>query len=271
MLAGLRYDTLSQKTINLPGSSIEAGETNLNQSALTPRIGLLYQFTDQLSLYGNYSRSFTPNTGVTATGTPLEPQKASGYEFGIKTELFDRKLLATLAYFDITKQNVAVTDPDFPLFSKTTGEQRSRGIEVDLSGELAPGWKIITSYSYTNAKVTAETDSALIGNRLFGTPEHAASLWTTYEIQKGDFKGLGVGAGVNYVGDRQGDLANSFRLGSYFTTNAAIYYKGDRWRTGLNFKNIGNIKYVESTDGRDSGSNNFGDPFTVVGSLSFQF
>jgi iron complex outermembrane recepter protein len=271
LLAGIRYDTLSQKTVNLPGSSIQPGETTLNASAFTPRIGLLYKITDTLSLYGSYSQSFTPNIAATATGKPLDPQTGRGYEFGLKADLLDSKLFATLAYFDITKQNVAVTDPNFPLFSIATGEQRSRGIEFDLAGELTPGWKVIASYAYTNGEVTADSDPANVGKKLFGVPEHSASLWTTYEIQSGDLQGLGFGLGFNFVGDRQGDLANSFTLGSYVTTNAAIFYKRDNWRFALNFKNIGDVKYIESSFGNAAAGSNFGDPFTVIGSLSVQF
>ncbi|NJM56466.1 MAG: TonB-dependent siderophore receptor [Synechococcales cyanobacterium RU_4_20] len=271
LLAGLRYDTLSQKTVNRPGSSIEAGTTELDETALTPRLGLLYQLTDNLSLYGSYSRSFTPNIGSTATGRPLDPQKGKGYEFGIKTELFDRKLLTTIAYFDITKQNVVGTDPDFPLFSIATGEQQSRGIELDVAGELAPGWQVIGSYAHTNAKVTEDSDPANVGKKLFGTPDNAASLWSTYEIQQDNFKGLGFGLGLNYVGDRQGDNANTYRLGSYVTADAALFYKRDRWRLGLNLKNIGNVKYIESSFGDNASGSNFGPPFTVIGSLSVQF
>jgi iron complex outermembrane receptor protein len=73
------------------------------------------------------------------------------------------------------------------------------------------------------------------------------------------------------VGDRQGDLANTYRLGSYFTTNAAIFYTRDRWWLGLNFKNIGNIKYVESSFGNAAAGSNYGDPFTIIGSISVQF
>lgn len=271
LLAGIRYDTFSQKTVNLPGSSTQPGETTINASAFTPRIGLLYQLTDTLSLYGNYSQSFRPNTATTFTGQPLEPQRGRGYEFGIKADLLDSKLFATLAYFDITKQNVAVTDPNFPLFSIAIGEERSRGIEFDLAGELTPGWKIIASYAYINGEVTADSDPANVGKKLFGVPEHSASLWTTYEIQSGDLQGLGLGLGFNFVGDRQGDTANSFTVGSYVTTNAAIFYKRDNWRFALNFKNIGDVKYIESSFGNAAAGSNFGDPFTVIGSLSWQF
>ncbi|WP_042341136.1 TonB-dependent siderophore receptor [Calothrix sp. PCC 7507] len=271
LLAGIRYDTLSLNTVNIPGSSTLAGESATNATAFTPRFGLLYQLSDRLSLYGSYSQSFAPNTATTVTGEVLPPQRGKGYEFGIKSEFLNGKLFATLAYFDVTKQNIAVTDPNFPLFSIASGEQRSRGFEFDLSGEILPGWKIIASYANINGEVTADTNGANIGNKLFGLPENSASLWTTYEIQQGDLQGLGLGLGFNYVGDRQGDLENSFSLGSYFTTNAAIFYKRDKWRIGLNFRNIGDVKYIESAFGGRGASNNFGDPFTVIGSISVQF
>jgi iron complex outermembrane recepter protein len=270
LLAGLRYDTISQTTVNIDAAG-DTTTTKLNENALTPRLGLLYQLTDQLSLYGSYSQSFKPNTDSSATGQPLDPERGKGYEFGLKTELFDRKVLATIAYFDITKQNVAGTDPNFPLFSITTGEQRSRGIELDVAGELTPGWKVIGSYAYTNAKVTADNDSSIVGKKLFSTPDHGASLWTTYEIQQGNLKGLGAGFGLNYVGDRFGDSDNTYRLGSYITADAALFYQRDRWRWGLNFKNIGNAKYVQSSFANGPSANNFGAPFTIVGSVSVQF
>ena len=79
--------------------------------------------------------SETTSTG--ADGSILKPEEGEGFEVGVKAELFDRRLLATLTYFDITKQNVPVTDPDNLLFSVSSGEQRNRGIELDLIGELA--------------------------------------------------------------------------------------------------------------------------------------
>jgi iron complex outermembrane recepter protein len=271
VLAGVRYDTLSQTTINL----VNPGESSLTASALTPRLGLLYQLNDKLSLYGSYSQSFTPNTATTSSGAVLDPQRGKGYEFGVKSELLDGKLLATLAYFDISKQNVPVTDPAFPLSSIAIGEQRSRGIELDVAGEISPGWKIIAAYAYTNADIAADSNPLNIGKKLFGVPEHAASLWTTYQIGQGDLKGLGFGAGLTFKGDRQGNLANTYRIGSYVTADAGIFYKRDDWRFALNFKNIGDLKYIESTagggEGGNTGGNIFGDPFTIQATASFQF
>ncbi|WP_310483979.1 TonB-dependent siderophore receptor [Chamaesiphon sp. VAR_48_metabat_403] len=271
LLAGVRYDTLSQTTTNIPGVATEAGETSLTASAITPRLGLLYQFNNRLSAYGSYSQSFLPNSGTTVSGAALEPQRGKGYEIGVKSDLIDGKLFATLAYFDISKQNVRLTDPANPLFSITSGEQRSRGIEFDIAGEPAPGLKLVASYAYTDAQVAADVDPTLVGKKLFGVPEHAASFWATYELQQGEMKGLGFGAGLNFKGDRQGDLENTFRLGSYLTADAALFYRKDDWRFALNFKNIGDAKYVESSFGLPTSANNFGDPFTVVASVSVKF
>ena len=271
LLAGIRYDTIESKTVNLPGQATQPGETTENDDAFTPRVGILYQPSKAVSLYGSYSESFTPNTANTETGQILEPQRGKGYEFGVKTEFLDGKVFATLAYFDITKQNVPVSDPNFPLASIASGEQRSRGVEFDVAGEILPGWKIIANYAYIDGKVTADTNPALVGNRLYGVPENSASLWTTYEIQRGNLQGLGLGVGFNYVGERQGDLANSYQADSYFTTDAAVFYRRNNWRFGLNFKNIGDVKYIESVSNGRSGANLFGEPFTVIGSVSVQF
>lgn len=271
LLLGMRYDAVTQKAEALPGLAVDANETEITSTAWTPRFGILYQPTESLSFYGSYSRSFTPSSSTTVNGDPLEPERGTGWEVGVKTELFNKKLLATLAYFDVKKQNVAVPDPNFPLAFISSGEQRSRGVELDLAGEILPGWKFIASYAYINAEVTQDSDPSLIGNRLFGVPEHSASLWTTYEVQQGSLQGLGVGIGFNYVGDRQGDLDNSYQADGYFVTNAAIFYRRNNWRLGLNFKNIGNVNYIESVQNVRASRNYFGEPFTVIGSFSVQF
>ncbi|MGI2905149.1 TonB-dependent siderophore receptor [Tolypothrix sp. VBCCA 56010] len=232
-------------------------------------MGIVYQPIPEVSLYASYSRSFTPNTATTVNGDPLEPERGEGYEVGVKAELLRGRLSTTLAYFDITKQNVASTDPNSLLDSVATGEQQSRGIELDVRGQILPGWNIIAAYAYTDAEVT-EDNVIEIGNRLPGTPKHSASLWTTYEFQQNSLQGLGFGIGFNYVGERQGDLDNSFRVDSYFLTNTAIYYRRNNWRAALNFKNLFDINYIQAASNRLFEIEP-GEPFTVIGSVSVQF
>lgn len=270
LVAGLRYETITQKITNVETTFVAGGETEKTDDALTPRIGLLYRPIPELALFANYSQSFRPSSSLTASGSPLRPEEGEGFEVGVKTELLNQKLLATLTYFDITKKNVGVSDPNNPLFSISTGEQKSRGVEFDLAGEILPGWKVISSYAYIDAKISNDTDEAIVGKRLFGIPWNKASLWSTYEIQQGSLKGLGFGMGFEYVGDRFGDLANSFRVGDYFLGNAAIYYRRDNYRFAVNIRNLSNASYIRSLTGNEGGIEP-GAPLTVIGSFSLTF
>ncbi|WP_242072099.1 TonB-dependent siderophore receptor [Nostoc sp. FACHB-110] len=275
LLLGLRYETVAQRNQNVPALFYPGGDTTQNDSAWTPRIGVVYQPIPNVSFYGSYSRSFNPSVDdIGADGNPLEPERGEGFEVGVKTELLGGNLLATLAYFDVTKQNVATEDPNFPGLgiSIATGEQRSQGVEFDLTGKILPGWNIIASYSYTDATITQD-NTIPVGNRLTGIPQHQASLWTTYEIQSGSLQGLGGGIGINYVGERQGDLNNSFTLDSYVLTNAALFYRRDNWKFALNFRNLFDVEYTNSRGGFGSRTNAGlpGEPFTVVGSISVSF
>ncbi|MFB2839024.1 TonB-dependent siderophore receptor [Floridanema evergladense] len=270
VLAGIRYDTVKQ---TITSNISESRETQYND-AFTPRIGIVYQPIEAISLYGSYSRSFAPNSVSTVEGDLLNPEEGEGFEVGIKAQLMENRLFATLAYFDITKQNVAVPDPneDLPGFFIATGKERSRGVEFDLTGRILPGWNIIASYAFVNAKVTADTDSEIVGNRLVGIPQHSASLWTTYEIQTGSLQGLGFGMGFNFVGEREGDITNTFQADSFFLMNAAIFYRRNNWRAQINFNNLFNANYIEAI-GRSSRVREItpGEPFTVRALVSVEF
>jgi iron complex outermembrane receptor protein len=264
LLIGGRYDLVSNESETLFNNTDEPVVTD---GAFSPRIGLVYQPSDTVSLYASYSRSFVQTTSFTPDQI-FEPTRGTQYEVGIKTDLLDRRLSATLAAYQITKTNVVTADPNNPFLSIQTGEQQSQGIELDVAGEILPGWRVIASYAYTDAEITKDKTFA-VGNRLFNVPYNQASLWTTYEIQQGDLKGLGFGLGLFYIGERQGDLANSFELDDYLRTDAALYYRRDGFRAALNIRNLFDTDYA-------SYSNSplyirRGAPFTITGSISWEF
>ncbi|MEM8675756.1 MAG: TonB-dependent siderophore receptor [Cyanobacteria bacterium P01_G01_bin.67] len=272
LLAGVRYDTVEQTTVDGPtDSSPEISETTENFDDVNPRVGLVYQPIPQISLFGSYSQSFSPNTETDSSGELLEPETSEGFEFGVKGEILEGKLLATLGYFNITKKNVATPDPIDMFFSVATGEQESQGIELDIIGEIMPGWNIVASYAYIDAEVSEDNDETLVGNRLFNTPENSVSLWTTYEIQQGSLQGLGFGGGFVFVGERQGNLDNDFTVSDYFLTNAALFYKRNDWRMALNFNNLFDVDYIVATSNSRGFGNDVGDPFEVRGSVSMKF
>jgi len=271
LLVGGRFDIVDQDSFF---TSVSAGDvlsdtTDQQQDeAFSPRIGIVYQPIEPLSLYASFSRSFAPNFGTTVEGDILEPTRGTQYEVGVRGEFLEGRLTTNLVAYYLTKTNIAATDPDNPDFSIATGEQRSQGIELDVIGEILPGWNIIASYAYTDAEVTEDEGSLLEGNRLAGVPEHTASLWSTYEIQSGDLQGLGFGLGLFFVGKRQ-DFDNSFSVPSYLRTDASLFYRRDNWRAGINFRNLFNIDYIEAVD--DRARITPGAPFTIVGSVSVTF
>ena len=273
LLLGVRYETTEQEITNNPTDFFPNGsESSQSDDAFSPRLGIVYQPIEAVSLFASYSRSFTPNSGTTSAGDLLEPERGEQFEVGAKAELLDGRLAINLAYFDITKENVATPDPNpaFPGAVVATGEERSQGVELDVIGEILPGWNIVANYAYTDARIT-EANSALESNRLFSVPKHNFNLWTTYDIQNGPLEGLGFGLGFNYVSERFGDNANSFELDSYFLTNAAISYQRDNWRTGLNIRNLFDVDYITNATNSRTIRIEPGEGFTIIGSVSFEF
>ena len=266
-LLGGRLDFVSQQSQNdLLNNEVEESYSNFS-----PRVGLVYQPIEPLFLYASYSQSFLPNNtlSVTVDGDLLDPEEAEQFEVGVKAELLEGRLAVTLALFDITRENVATADPDNIGFVIPIGEQTSRGVELVVQGEILPGWNVVASYGLLDSEITEGSGAFPEGATPGNVPENTASLFTTYEIQEGALEGLGFGLGLFFVDDRFGDNQNSFELDSYLRTDASLFYRRDRWRVGLNFRNIFDVDFFEA------GTNNLtvrpGEPFTVIGSIAVTF
>ena len=258
----LDYDSVNQEILS-------------NARRLTPRVGLLWRPITPVSIYGSYVQNFGVPFIPSNPQNKLPPETAEQWEVGVKTELFDQRLTATVAYYDIIKQHVATPSTDPILAAQgvytSIGEVRNKGVELDVAGEIIPGWKIIGGYSYINSLITK--DSGLIydsysqylssigaidnpvllsvngnqGKQLGGVPRHAGSLWTTYEIQDGDLKGLKFGGGMLARSLAQGDNFNDFHSAGYATLQLMAAYETkilDRKTTfQLNGNNILDTRY----------------------------
>jgi iron complex outermembrane recepter protein len=229
--------------------------------AFTPRVGVVYQPAEPISLYASYSRSFQPVTSVNFFGEPFVPETGEQYETGVKIDLLRRRLSATVAVFQITKANVLATDLNDPRNTVQIGEQRSRGVEFDLNYQPLKNWNAIATYAFTGAVITNDTalvnGRTLVGNQLQGTPRHTASLWTSYEFDKNLLRGFGAGAGIFAVGRRFGDNAHSFTVPGYARVDAAVFYKiyraeKLRYRVAFNLNNVFDRTYYSGVRGRYS-------------------
>ncbi|WP_414622147.1 TonB-dependent siderophore receptor [Calothrix sp. CCY 0018] len=265
LLLGVRFDTFDRKYTDFINNTESSG----SDSAFSPRFGIVYQPIPAISLYASYTSSFTPPDGTFFFGidSSLKPERGNQYEVGVKADLNDR-LSATLALFDLTRTNVTTEDPNRPNFSIQVGEQNSQGIELNIAGQILPGWNIYAGYGYIDASITKD-NTFTPGNRLPNTANHSFNLWTSYEIQQGELQGLGAGFGLFFVGDRAGDLTNTYDVPSYVRTDAAIFYNRDKFRAALNFKNLFDVNYFESA--LNSNRVYYGQPFTVQGTVSWKF
>ncbi|KMW47397.1 TonB-dependent siderophore receptor [Ralstonia insidiosa] len=244
LLAGVRMDRFLQHADNrLTGESVSQ-----QQTAYSPRLGLVYQPTQALSLYANTSRSFRPNTGTGAQGNAFAPERGRGYEVGAKLETADGKFGGTLALYSIDKTNVLTGDPRDPTFQRTAGAVRSRGVELDVSGQVTANLKVMGAYAYTDATVTADTVLPA-GAPLSNIPRHSASVLGLYEFGAGALGRAGAGGGVVYVGERAGNsVDNGFKLPAYTTVRLHGYVQPTRaLRLSLTVDNLFDKRYYASS------------------------
>ncbi len=241
---GGRYEWFSAESkFSYPEGTVPFPNTdnNLHQGSFNPTVGLLVKPARNVSLYGNYSESTASFQNIalrSANGDALDPEKSRQFELGAKGEWLGGKLLTTVALFQIDKSDVAASDPSNPFFSVNGGEQRSRGFELDVTGQPVPGWRISANYAYIDARVTDDPDDFNNGHRLPAVPENSGGIFSTYEIQDGALRGLGLGGGF-YLSDRvKIDLANSGNISGWAQTDAVAYYRRDRFRAQLNIKNL---------------------------------
>lgn len=252
LLAGARFERFEHQyesfvPQNPPGSR----NWDVTDSAVTPRLGVIYDLTDTVAVYANTARSFKPNTGASREGGGgFKPEEGKSYEMGVKWEALDRQLSVDAAIYQIEKRNVLTPDPLDSTFNVAAGEVRSRGFDLNVAGNLTPEWRVIGGYAYVDAEVTKDINIPS-GTRLLNVPKNSFSLLNVYEFQDGGLKGLGLGVGAKYVDERAGNTAAStFTMDSYTVVDLLGYYKvNERIRLNLDLKNLFDADYEEGAFG----------------------
>ena len=299
---GFRYQSIHEKVSSLDLSPYDLPPTlqRSTQEAVTPRFGLLWQPESWLSLYSNYVESFGANSGLIYPGKPVPASSAQQWEVGAKTELLDGRLRATLAYYDLTKTNIVTPDltrhPISGNWVLATGAVRSRGPELDIQGEILPGWNLIATYANTDIVVTKSNDMyPAVGSRYYGVPRNTASFWNTYEFAAQELKGLKIGGGVT-IRDSQLAFTNApgvknnsglptitnYSIPGYATVDLMSSYSlkvGESKITAqLNINNLLDKYYLTNaylsqvgSTGFDAGYVSFGAPRTVMGSIRVEY
>jgi len=267
-LAGLRYDRFRQEVHQRIAGQPDLARTDTFWS---PRIGLVWQPTPAQSYYVSWNKSYQPSGETFALSTSsadIAPEKTINSEIGAKFDLFDGKLSTTISAFNLKRSDIKATDPIL-LKVVPVGVQRTRGIEISAQLELSQGWQAIASYAYLDARIirspALDSGVPIQGNRPTLTPVNSASLWLMRSF--GDR--FGLGGGVNYVGDRQANLANSVVLPEYITADAMAWARLGKLKAQLNVRNIFDRDYFVSGHGTVGNLNMPGAPRSAMLTLRY--
>lgn len=275
LLLGGRYDWA--KTGNGQSGTSLADANNLlernKDEAFSPRVGLLYKLNPMISLYTSYSESFGQNNGRSATGGTFDPQSAEQYEIGGKYSAADESLTASIAIFNLEKQNVLTDNVNTPAPGDqiAIGKVRNRGLEVDIAGRVTRHVSLISSYTYNDMEITVDNDGNQ-GNRPRNVPRHSANIWAKYDTAPGAYEGWQAGAGLNLVGRRFGDNANTWELPGYATMSAMLAYRSKIGSKGISAQiNIDNLLDRQYYDRGGFDAAKYGAPRTAIGSVKLDF
>lgn len=221
--AGLRHDWHDSKYYP------NGVEYSRSDSETTGRASIGYVTPWNVMPYVSYGTSYVANPGVIlssgGTSRQAEPTLGKQYEIGFKYQMPDENMLFSVAYFDIDQENASVYETSAGVNLLRQLDLRSRGVEFEITASLDNGLSVTGGYSYNDVEITrltAETE----GNQLNSSPYHMASLWVDYEVQTGALEGLGLGAGVRYVGSSFGDNVHTPVLnnGARTFVDAALRY-----------------------------------------------
>ncbi|MGI9649848.1 TonB-dependent siderophore receptor [Chryseobacterium sp. RLHN22] len=266
------FKTAKNNIVN-PNSTIGKGlvdNSATSDQAVSPKVGLVYNPDENLSIFATYTNSFVANTGLDAFSfESLKPSLVDQYEVGAKKNLWNNALAVNLSVYQISYRdfyqayvdpatNAASTDPRN--LKEFVGKMRSRGVELDITGNPTTNLSIVGGFSYNNSVYldTPEKVGYVEKQRLVRTPATTANLSVFYTFNKG-VKGLKIGAGAYYIGDRlagwndtktganslsvRNGVSRSFELKDYTTVFVSAGYE---WKKFMIQAKVGNLFDVEN-------------------------
>ncbi|WP_161990630.1 TonB-dependent siderophore receptor [Candidatus Methylobacter oryzae] len=240
LLASLRAAHVDTDYTTLTGINSSGGKTKF-----LPRAGGVFDLTDEFSLFVNYSEGMMGQTFKNFVGAP-QPEESTTIEGGLKFNIA-HQLTGQIAGYQIDRTNVAVTDSaDLQRRSKAAGQQRSRGVETDLTWQATDALSILANYAHTDAEFTDSLAGVPAGNKLAAVPANSGRLWVDYRFQQPDIKGLSVGGGVYAQGQAYLSNNNAFKSDAYHSFDASIAYEYQRYKLAATVKNLTNEHYFQA-------------------------
>ncbi|WP_236635366.1 TonB-dependent siderophore receptor [Rhodoferax sp. TS-BS-61-7] len=243
---------------------------------VTPYAGLVYDLSDSYSLYGSYTDIFQPQQKRDINGKYLDPILGKSTELGVKGEFLDGRVNASAAIFQITQDNLAQstgvnipnTTPAETAYRASKGAT-SEGFELDVAGELSPGWNLSAGYTQFRMSDAAGADVNTIN------PRRLLRVFTSYRLP-GALSGLTLGGGVNwqdatytYATNPQ-NVSERIEQGAYALVNLMVRYDFSKKLSGqININNLLDTTYFAMFDAYNQLT--YGAPRSTTATLKYKF
>ncbi|PHK96429.1 TonB-dependent siderophore receptor [Pseudoroseomonas rhizosphaerae] len=258
LIGGLRWTRYQvDYEAGTPGA---APSTDISKSVnvVDPRASIVFEPARGQTFYATYSTSSTPPgsyfstfpAAVNSFNADLDPERNTLYEVGAKLSFLGERLGLYGALYRIDKSNATEFDAVSNTISQTSDEQRNQGIEIGVTGQVTPAWTINANYTAMDSETRKSTNAANVGKRVQYVPEHAASVWTTYEFNREQPWNLTVGAGATYRGQVYLNADNTAEAPSGLAFDALVSHRiNDNLRVQVNGYNLGNALNYEAMFG----------------------
>lgn len=295
LTGGLRYDQ-ERKRQSIRGefrmdgqeTMVVVPDTSARASfkALSPRLSLVYHLTEHQQLYATYSRGFRAG-GITQLSSdpsqpPLyqyNPEKSDNVELGLKSMFWENRLRLNIAAFYTWLSDAQVpvlVMPEAIVVTRNAGELRSKGVELELSSQLARGLAAAYTFGYTDARYTSllgidgEEGISLKGNRQVFTPDMTSMLMLQYSYPVGERRHTNLVARGewHYVGTQHFDTANQLKQEGYGLLHARAGIAGSRYEAFLWGRNLTDATYIAYA--YDFGAARLGNPATYGITLRYK-
>lgn len=233
----------------------------------SPSVAVVYTPDAQWTWYSSYSDMMTPSSQRQADQSLLPPLLSKQLEIGVKSSVLGEAVLLSTALYQIDQQNRAIRDPDHEGFFLPSGSVRSRGVELEIQGDITAQWQMSAGYSYNHN--TYLKDDTKSGERYQPVaPKQQVKIWSDYEFTQPALLGLNIGVGLTMMGKAKG---NGVQQGGYsvFNLNAGYAFM-QNWQLSLNLNNIFDKNYYARIGGTGRG-NYFGAPANAQLTLRVNF
>ena len=199
---GIRYSTNKTK---------DDGLESVTSSFWNPIAGVMFTLQPGFNVFGSYTNSTNPRSAsvIDINGNPLGAERIDQLEAGIKSEWFNDRLRFNLTFYKINNKdmNLEVFNVDGNGIVQPTGyyakggNDERKGVEIELTGKVLPNLEVVAGYAYIDAQYQ-DHSTFVPGSAPNNTPKNTFNLYANYTFRNNALKGLHMGAGVYYLGER---------------------------------------------------------------------